>query len=147
MTRNQAPYRASIVATQGSELSNPATSCARWIRAAAGGERATVRVAMPDASGRLRVIACEGHDDGAGRMRSRRRRAVFQTLSPLRMSLQGSHDLTLGIFPLVSDAAAIGVVEITGPGNVIRDREDVLLALIDQSALLLTSAGVRSEAE
>jgi len=145
MTRNQAPYRASTVATQGSELGNPATSCARWIRAAAGGERATVRVATPDASGRLQVIACEGHDVGAGRMRSRRRRTVFQTLSPVRMSLQD--DLTLGIFPLVSDGAALGVVEITAPGNVIRDREDVLVALIGQSALLLTSAGIRSEAE
>jgi signal transduction histidine kinase len=143
MTQDQAPYRASIVAMQGSELSNPATSCARWIRAAAGGESVTVRVATPDASGRLQVIACEGEQDGSGR----RRRSVFRTLCPVRVAVQRSPELTLGIFPLVSDGRALGVVEIVAPTTHIEDREDVLISLIAQSALLLNGAGLRGEAE
>jgi hypothetical protein len=147
MTQKQGPYRTSAFAVQRSELGSSATSCARWIRAATGGDSATVRVAMPDGSGRLRVVACEGPDGGSGRLRSRRRRGVFRSLSAARLPLEGSQGMTLGIFPLVCDGTALGVVEIVAPTTCIEDREDVLVSLIAQSALLLNGAGMRSEAE
>ena len=147
MTQKQGPYRTSAFAMQRSELGSSATSCARWIRAATGGESATVRVAIPDGSGRLRVVACEGPDGGSGRLRSRRRRHVFRTLLPARLPLEGFSGLTLGIFPLVSDGTAMGIVEIVAPTPRIEDREDVLVSLIAQSALLLKGAGMRREAE
>jgi signal transduction histidine kinase len=147
MTQKQGPYRTSAFAVQRSELGSSATSCARWIRAATGGESATVRVAVPDDSGRLRVIASEGQDGGSGRLRSRRRRSVFRNLSPARLPLQGSPGLTLVVFPLVSDGTALGVVEIVAPTARIEDREDVLVSLIAQSALVLNGAGMRGEAE
>lgn len=147
MTQKQDPYRTSTLAVQRTELGSSATSCARWIRAATGGESATVRVAMPDGSERLRVIACEGSDGGSGRLRSRRRRRVFRTLLPARLLLEGSPGLTLGIFPLVSEGTALGIIEIVAPTPRIEDREDVLVSLIAQSALLLRGAVMRREAE
>ena len=147
LTRLQARSRSSTVASQWSELARAASSCARWIRAAAGGDSSTVRVAVLDDSGRLRVIASEGCQDGSGGMRSRRRLAVFRSLSAVRMELQGVPGLALGIFPLVGDSDALGVVEITAPTANMRDREEVLAALVAQSALVLNGAGVRSKEE
>ncbi len=72
---------------------------------------------------------------------------MYRTLDPVRLALQGSPDLTLGIYPLVSDGVALGVIEITARTDVILDREDVLVALVGQSAMLLANAGVRNEAE
>jgi len=147
MTRRQVLLRTSGVAPQGSELVSSAASCARWIRAAAGGDAATVRVAVPDASGRLRVIAREGPHDGAGRLRASRRRTVFRTQRPVHLPIQGAIGLSLGIFPLTHDGDALGVVEVLGPTTMVQDRTDVLVALVGQSALALNSSWIRTEAE
>jgi Histidine kinase-, DNA gyrase B-, and HSP90-like ATPase len=147
LTRREARSHASLVATQRSKWGTSATSCARWIRAAAGGDSATVRVAVPDASGRLRVIACEGQPDGSGRLGSKRRRAVFQTERPVHLSVHGAVGVSIGIFPLVSDGNALGVIEVLAPTAMIEQRTDVLLALVGQSALVLDSLHVRTETE
>ena len=147
LTQLQARPRSSMVASQGSELAGAATSCARWIRAAAGGDSSTVRVAVLDHSGRLRVIASEGRQESSAAT-SRRRLAVFRTLSAVRMELQRPPGLALGIFPLVGDGGdALGVVEITAPTAIMRDRQRVLVALVEQSALVLNGAGVRGKEE
>jgi signal transduction histidine kinase len=147
MTRRQVLLRTSAVAPQGSELMRSAASCARWIRAAAGGDAATVRVAVPDASGRLRVIAREGPQDDAGQLRSSRRRTVFRTGRSVHLPIQGAIGLSLGIFPLTHDGDALGVVEVLGPTTMVQDRSDVLIALVGQSALVLNSSRIRTEAE
>ena len=139
--------RTSPVAPQRSEVVSSAASCARWIRAAAGGAAATVRVATPDPSGRLRVIVCEGPQDGSGRLRSSRRRTVFRTQQPVSVPIKGSVGLSLGIFPLTCDGDALGVVEVLGPTTMVEGRADVLSALVGQSALVLKSARVQSETE
>jgi len=139
--------RTSPVAPQRFELVSSAASCARWIRAAAGGAAATVRVATPDSSGRLRVIVCEGPQDGSGRLRSSRRRTVFRTQRPVSVPIEGSIGLSLGIFPLTCDGGALGVVEVLGPTTMVEGRVDVLNALVGQSALVLNSARVQSETE
>ena len=87
---DQTRSRTSVVALQWSELTGAATSCARWLRAAAGGSSATVRVAVPDHSGRLHVIACEGPGTPSGRLRSRRRRSVLVTQRPARLPVPGA---------------------------------------------------------
>jgi len=124
-----------------------AASCARWIRAAAGGDAATVRVVVPDASGRLRVIARGGPQEGAGRLRSSRRRTVFRTQRPVQLPIQGAIGVSLGIFPLTHEGDALGVVEVLGPTTMIQDRIDVLIALVGQSAHVLNNARVRTETE
>lgn len=129
------------------DLRGSAESCARWIRAAAGGESATVRVYVPDASGQLNLIACEGQDDGSGRLRSTRRRVALRTGRTVHLLQSGSPGLTLGIFPLTKDGHALGVVEVLAPTSEIVEREEVLLALIGQSALVLNSARMSAETE
>ncbi len=147
LTQRQARSRTSAVAPEWPELSASAASCARWIRAAAGGESATVRIAVPDASGRLRVIASEGRQVGSSRLRSRRRRAVFQTRHAVHLPVRGSVGVSLGIFPLASDGEAIGVVEVLAPTATIDERTDVLLAVVEESALVLSGMHVRAETE
>jgi signal transduction histidine kinase len=147
MTRRQVRLRTSTVAPQRFELADSAASCARWIRAAAGGASATVRIAVPDASGRLRVVAGEGPHDASGRLRSSRRRTVFRTQRPVQLPIQGAIGLSLGIFPLTHDGDALGVVEVLGPTTMVQDRSDVLIALVGQSALALNSSRIRTEAE
>jgi signal transduction histidine kinase len=104
-------------------------------------------VATPDPSGRLRVIVCEGEQDGSTRLRSSRRRTVFRTQRSVSVPIEGSIGLSLGVFPLTCDDDALGVVEVLGPTNMVEGRVDVLNALVGQSALVLNSARVQSETE
>jgi signal transduction histidine kinase len=137
----------SALALQRSELVGSAASCARWIRAAAGGASATVRVAVPDVSGRLSVLVSEGPRDGVGRLRSSRRRTVFRTQRPVHLPIRGAIGVSLGIFPLTHEGDMLGVVEVLGPTAIMEDRVDVLIALVGQSALVLNSARMRTETE
>jgi K+-sensing histidine kinase KdpD len=147
MTQQQARSRASTVAPHWSELAGAATSCARWVRAAAGGASATVRVAVPDQSGRLHVIACEGPNDASGRLRSHRRRSVFLTQRPAHLPVKGSSGLSLGLFPLGNGSGAVGVVEVLSPTAMLKARQEVLMALAGQSSIVLANARMQTEAE
>jgi signal transduction histidine kinase len=147
MTQRQARSGTSTVAQPWSELSASAASCARWIRAAVGGESATVRVAVPDASGRLRVVASEGRHDSSSRLRSSRRRAVFQTLHAVHLPVRGSVGVSLGLFPLANDGVALGVVEVVAPTATFDERMDVLLAVVGESTLVLSGMQMRAETE
>lgn len=147
MTQRQARSRTSAAGPEWPELSASAASCARWIRAAAGGESATVRISVPDAAGRLRVIASEGRQDGSSRLRTSRRRRVFQTRHAVHLPVRGSVGVSLGIFPLATDGEAIGVVEVLAPTATIDERTDVLLAVVEESALVLSGMHVRAESE
>ena len=130
-----------------SQLSDVIESCARWIQAAAGGDRATVRFVMPDAAGRLKVVALAGSSTGTGRMRSDRRRTVFRSGRHVRLPIHARPGFSLGIFPLESGEGVLGVVEVIARTAVIDERTDVLMALVGQSALVLRSARSRGEAE
>jgi signal transduction histidine kinase len=145
VTQGQVRSNASLVATQRSGEGTSAASSARWIQAATGGD-STVRVAIPDASGRLRVIACEGKPD-AGVLRSERRKAVFRMGRPVQPPVPEAVGVAIRIFPLVSDGNVLGTVEVVAPTATIEERMDVLLALVGQSALVLDSLQVRTESE
>ncbi|MCI0634018.1 MAG: HAMP domain-containing histidine kinase [Actinobacteria bacterium] len=143
-----AERRPSSIGGPEAELRRSAASCAHWIRSAVGEGSATVRVAVPDAAGRLRVIASDGQHEGLGRMRSSRRRTAFLTGEAIHVPIQGSPGLSLGIFPIVhDDDDVLGVVEIVAPADRIIWREEVVRALIGQSALVLDTALVRSQTE
>lgn len=118
-----------------------------WLRAAAGGAQASVRVALPDPDGRLRVAATDGPQITAGRLRSSRRRQVFQSSRPLRFELAHPAASSLAIFPLVSDGESLGVVEVVGPTEVVERSGDLLLAIVSQSAIVVRNALVRAETE
>lgn len=147
LTQLQARPRSSAVAPQWSELAGAALTCVRWIRAAAGGEASTVRVSVPDGAGRLRVIASEGSHDASGRLRSQRRRSVFLTGRPAYLPVGGSSGQSLGLFALGTDREPAGVLEVLAPSAVVESRRGVLIALAEQSSIVLASARIRTEAE
>lgn len=118
-----------------------------WLRAAAGGPRASVRVALPDPDGRLRVVASEGRQEAVGRHRSSRRRQVFESGRPLHVELTHPAGTSLEIIPLVSDGESLGVVEVVGPTEIVGKRDDVLLAIVGQSAVVLRGANLRAATE
>jgi two-component system OmpR family sensor kinase len=123
-----------------SRSTRSASTCAGWIRAAAGGDAATVRIALLDPSDRLRVVACEGTYDGSERLRSRRRRTVLLTGKALQMHLGDSEGLTLSIFPLRSNERPFGVVEIVvDSGTIVRPQS--LMPFIEHTTTTLLSAG------
>lgn len=140
--RKQTGSAVSSLAAQPPEL---ATSCARWIQAAAGGTRSTVRFAVPDRVGRLQVIAVAGKTDGVGRMRSNHRRTVLHTGRHVLLQFTAKKGFSLGIFPLEHHGEVLGVVEVLAPAPILDDRIDALLALVGQSALVLESARIRDE--
>ena len=147
MARSQARLRPSGVALQWSEPTASAITCARWIRAAAGDETATVRVALADNHGRLRIAALEGTHDASGRLRSKRRRAVLVTGRPAVLPVQGSPGLSLGMFPIGTDGERVGVVEVLAPSATLEARHDVLAGLAAHSGVVLANARMRIEAE
>jgi signal transduction histidine kinase len=126
------------------DLAGSLSACAGWIRAAAGGRRASVRVAMSTPDGRLRVVASEGRQEPAGRLRSSRRRQVFESGSPLHIDLTRPTGTSLVILPLVSEGEALGIVEVIGPTEVLRKRDDALIAIVGQSAVVLRGVRLRA---
>jgi hypothetical protein len=61
-----------------------------WVRAALGVEAASIRISLPDASGRLRAAWADPDLLDSGRRRSARRRTVFVTRRPVRFELPAS---------------------------------------------------------
>ena len=147
MTREQIVLDTPAMSQQDSGLVQSAVSCARWIRAAAGGSTASVRIAVLDPAKRLRVIASEGSAGGSGPRRSTRRRTVFRTQEPVVLSVREENRASVGIFPMTHAGTALGVVEVLGPAPLLQQRVDVLEALVGQSALVLAGARAQVDAE
>ena len=61
------------------------------------------------------------------------------------MPIQGSPGLAIGILPIGIDGDRLGVVEILAPREKVIGREDVLLALVGQSELVMSAAGFRAQ--
>ena len=110
-----------------------------WVRKAVGWDPATVQVLLPDETGRLHPFASGGDPVLGGRLRSNRRRQVFQTGRPMRIELRSPAGCSLAIYPLTADGATIGVVEIVAPTGTLDERRDVIDAVIGQSAILFRS--------
>lgn len=132
--------------TSATTLVEVAGSVGSWVSAAAGSDRTTFRLLIPDAGGRLRTVASNEASEG-GRKRSARRRRVFlekrQTLIPLNRP----GGATLGLFPLVSRGESVGMLEITAPGSAIEARRETLIAVASQVAIALRNARERSLVE
>lgn len=147
MTHAQAPSRTSASPADGSDPDGPHATCARWIRAAAGGAVATVIISVPDSAGRLRVVVREGEHHRSVRLRADRRRAVFKSQRHAHLRLGDSPGLSIAIYPLASSGARLGVIEVVAPTAILEERMDVLSALVDRSASVLESSHVQADAE
>jgi signal transduction histidine kinase len=116
-----------------------------WVRKAVSFEDATVQVLLPDGAGRLRVIASDGRAIVGGRLRSRRRRRVFETLRTQRVPLREPPGWSIGMYPLIAEGDAIGVMEVVAPGRNLEDRREEIEAVVGQSANVFRSVAEGQE--
>lgn len=110
-----------------------------WVRKAVSCEAATVQVLLPDEAGRLRVLATDGEPVTAGRLRSHRRRQVFGSLRPQRIVLGEPQGWSIGIYPLVAENEAVGVMEVVAPSRNLEERHEAIDAVVGQSANVFRS--------
>jgi signal transduction histidine kinase len=106
---------------------------------------ATVRVALPDRSGRLREVSSRGERVDGGRLRSSRRRRAFDTKVAVRVSLHEPPGAVLHILPLVAGGEAVGIVEIVAPAEELDRRMELIEAVATQAAVVFRSARERTE--
>jgi signal transduction histidine kinase len=114
-------------------------STLEWVRRAVSCEGATVQVLLPDEAGRLRVFAADGEPVAGGRLRSDRRRQVFGSLRAQHIRLREPLGWSVGVYPLVVDDEAIGVMEVVAPSTNLDDRREVIEAVVGQSANVFRS--------
>jgi signal transduction histidine kinase len=129
---------------------NPAQlieSTVGWVRKAVSWEPATVQILLPDAAGRLQTFAVDGAPVIAGRLRSNRRRKVFESKQPKLVTLQSPVGCALALYPLVADGRSIGVIEVVAPIGTLEDRHEVIEAVVAQSALVLRSVIEKRESD
>jgi signal transduction histidine kinase len=110
-------------------------------------DTATVQVLLPDAAGRLHTFTAHGDPVMGGRLRSSRRRQVFETRRPLLVTLRTPTGHSLALHPLVAEGRAIGVIEIVAPSETLQERADVIEAVVAQSAMVLRSVIEKRESD
>ena len=116
-----------------------------WVRKAVGWDAATVQVLLPDGPGRLHTVASHGDVVTGGRHRSSRRREVFESGRPQLVTLRSPAGHGLALYPLVAGGRSIGVIEVVAPAQCLRDRGDVLEAVVAQSAIVFRNVIERHE--
>ena len=128
------------LATPSSQVRRAAAYVASSIGSALGPGQSSVRVSLPDRTGRLRVVASIGHPPGSGRRRSSRRRWVYETGSGVAVPVRSAVEQTLSILPLQADGQTLGVLEVLAPARRVDERRDAILALTRQSGALVKSS-------
>jgi signal transduction histidine kinase len=137
-----------IARIQQVSLRRAATQTAGSVRQALGLQDTSVRVALPDAAGRLRVVADDGPAGSAGRLRSSRRREVFETGRGVVVEIAGEGgEHVLSILPLTTEDETVGVIELVAPRRVVLERRETIAALVRQSAALMKVSRERVEQE
>lgn len=126
--------------TKDGEVARLTTCAVSDIQAILHPERATIRLSLPDRTGRLRRAAGLGEGVDLGRKRSHIRRAVFETKRPIRSAL-GTGPNTLAFLPLVYRDRAVGVVEVLASERVIAERWDDLGRAVGRAARMIHRAG------
>lgn len=112
-----------------------AAAAATWVRRALGSD-AAVALALPDVSGRLRVVWRDGPASDAGRGRSKRRRLAFMSLRSTQVH-PADDGQAMALLPLSHRGQAVGVLEIVAPDERIDGAWDVLEIGASQVGLAL----------
>jgi len=110
------------------------------IQSVLGWTDVTVRISLPDRSGRLRAAVEEGPFGDPGHGRAARRRRTFDEATILRIELPGEPRSVHVFLPILSDARPIGVLEVIAPQAVVTERWRKLLRSGRQAGRLLAEA-------
>jgi signal transduction histidine kinase len=117
-------------------------STVRWVRMALGSD-ATVRIAQPDAAGRLRVLWADGPETESGRKRAASRRVAFEAKRVMRVAIPWT-DRELAYLPLVSRGTSVGVLELDAPAEAMAGGWEVVEAVASQAAISLGNMSERT---
>ncbi|MGH2672102.1 MAG: sensor histidine kinase [Gaiellales bacterium] len=83
----------------------------------------------------------------SGRRRSSRRRQAFETGHHAQVQLREPQGHSLSILPLVTDDEIVGVIELIARADRVEERQEAILALVRQSAVLIKMSRERAESE
>jgi signal transduction histidine kinase len=117
-------------------LPEVSSSLSRWTRTAVGSNSVTTRLFLPDRSGQLRAVFTDGLETNGGIVElSPGRRKAFETKRSQETSTRAQvRSLDL---PLVSRGRCLGVLEITGPEELIQTARPALEAVAAQGGIAL----------
>ncbi len=118
-----------------------------WVRKAVSWAPATVQILLPDAAGRLQTFAVDGDPVVGGRLRSSRRRKVFESKRPMLVTLRSPAGCALALYPLVAEGRSVGVIEIVAPAETLEGRREVIDAVVAQSAIVFRSVIEKRESD
>jgi signal transduction histidine kinase len=122
------------------EVSQAVTTVIRRARAALRPHDATVRISLPDRTGKLRLAAVVGERADTGRKRSERRRLAHATGGTIRLNLRSLPGYELAIIPLLAGHSVVGLVEVIATAEAMEDRWKALDKVLEPAADLLREA-------
>jgi signal transduction histidine kinase len=128
-----------------SDVSQAVTSVIRRARTALRPHEATIRVSLPDRTGRLRLAGVIGNQADIGRKRSERRRFAYVSGVTLRLNLRSIPGHELAIIPLMAGRSVVGLVEVIAPTAAMEDRWKALDKALEPAAELLREARERAD--
>jgi signal transduction histidine kinase len=128
-----------------SDVSDVVATVIRRARAAMRPHDATVRISLPDRTGRLRLAAVVGTRADIGRKRSERRRLAYMRGATIRLGLRSVPGYELAIIPLLAGRSVAGLVEVIATVEAMEDRWKALDKALQPAADLLREARERAD--
>ncbi len=106
---------------------------------------ATVRISLPDRTGRLRLASVVGNRADIGRKRSERRKFAYVSGLTIRLNLRSVPGHDLAIIPLLAGNSVVGLVEVIATTEAMEERWKVLDKALEPAADILREAMERAD--
>ncbi len=139
------PRVASHESSGPADVSQAVTAVIRRARAAMRPHDATVRISLPDRTGRLRLASVVGSRADIGRKRSERRRFAYVSGVTIRLSLRSVPGYELAIIPLLAGHSVVGLVEVIATTHAMEERWKALDKALEPAADILRDAIERAD--
>ena len=106
---------------------------------------ATVRMSLPDRTGRLRLASVVGNRADIGRKRSERRRFAYVSGITIRSNLRSVPGHELAIIPLLAGHSVVGLVEVIATTEAMEERWKALDKALQPAADIIREARERAD--
>ena len=131
--------------TRPADVNMAVATVIRRARAAMRTHDATVRISLPDRTGRLRLASVVGNRADIGRKRSERRRFAYVSGVTIRLNLRSVPGHELAIIPLSAGQSVVGLVEVIATTEAMEERWKVLDKALEPTADILREAMERAD--